>query len=164
MGGMPYHLEKGPLCANFEALYNDPVRLPGFLTKLWRGGPDVLGKLGAGGMIEGSTYNDPNGLSSNATGQKRLDSMLGHWFGEQNGQPQKAFSTTSGDVNLTTGYWLHYHGNVREIVYQTLVRAAEVALGVDHQAPAPTAPAPSPSRSWPVEFFWKCGQARFEGW
>ena len=31
---MPYHLEKGPLFATIEALYNDPNRLPGFLEKL----------------------------------------------------------------------------------------------------------------------------------
>ena len=28
----------------------------------------------------------------------------------------------------------------------------------------PTAPMPADTRHWPVEFFWKCGQPRFEGW
>jgi hypothetical protein len=163
MAGMPYHLEKGPIFATIEALYNDPHRLPGFLEKLWnRALP--LGDLG---LIMSPMYDDKvNPQNANADGPKRRSSMLRSWFGDDaNGNPQRPFSTDINSWNPTTGYWFHYYGNVREIVEKTLIRAAEVALGVDRHDPvANQHVVPVATRTWPVEFFWKCGQPRFEGW
>ena len=45
---------------------------------------------------------------------------------------------------------------------QTLLRAGEVTLGFPR--PAAGQPLPPGIRHWPVDFFWKCGQPRFEGW
>ncbi|MFM7536798.1 MAG: hypothetical protein ACKO91_13540 [Acidimicrobiales bacterium] len=41
---------------------------------------------------------------------------------------------------------------------ETLVRAIEIAFGLAHdQVPGPR------QTHWPIELFWKCGQAWFEG-
>jgi hypothetical protein len=161
MGGMPYHLEKGPIFAVFDALYRDRNRLRDLLYDLWRQGSDGLGNLG---MITSPMYPDPSNPVD--PGPDRRTSMLRKWFGDdQQGNRQQPFSDRP-PLNLTTGYWTHYYGDVRSIVAETLMRAAEVSLGVDHPAQVPdqNAPPPGGSRHWPVEFFWKCGQARFEGW
>jgi hypothetical protein len=73
---------------------------------------------------------------------------------------------SGGTRQFRTGYWLHFFGNVRAIVAETLMRAAEVSLGVDRPEPVdlPATTVPDSGRHWPVEFFWKCGQPRFEGW
>ena len=106
----------------------------------------------------------------NSPGAKRLKSMIEQWFGEVGGA-QPPWGTVHPDpVNglptLATGYWSNYHGDVRAIVGETMMRAGEVALGVDRptQPPSASAPPPTGSRHWSVEFFWKCGQPRFEGW
>jgi hypothetical protein len=165
---MPYHLEKGPIFSTIEAMYNDPARLPTFLQKLWRG-QDPLGTLG---VLTSPSADDPNNPNSaNATGAKRLASMISQWFGEISGPPQPPWGTVHPDPvtglpTLATGYWSHYYGDVRAIVGESLMRAGEVALGVDRPAQPPpvSAPPPEGTRRWAVEFFWKCGQPRFEGW
>lgn len=160
MAGMPYHLEKGPIFSTIEALYNDPVRLRRLLHDLWVG----QSPLGAHGVLTSPSADDTqNPTSANATGSKRLASMLAQWFGEVGGQPQLPWSMPN---NLSTGYWSRYYGDVRRIVGETLMRAGEVALGVDRpsQPPPASASPPTGSRHWSVEFFWHCGQPRFEGW
>jgi hypothetical protein len=161
---MPYHLEKGPMFAAFEGLYNDPTRLPTFLRDLWMGGAP---SLGTHGVLSSPNADDTGNVNTaNATGTKRLTSMRRDWFGEDpvtgTGQPAFGFDAT-GALTLTTGYWALYYGDVRTIVAETLMRAAEVALGVKRPIPA-TSMIPTANRNWKVEFFWKCGQPRFEGW
>jgi hypothetical protein len=159
---MPYHLEKGPLFATVEKLYNDPDQLPPFLHNLWMGKAPSLGTLG---LITSPIADNPNPLGSNATGAVRKASMREDWFGENPAdgtQPQWGtphFKT--GRPAYTTGYWFHYYGDVRGIVAETLTCAAELALGAERHNPVAE---PEVNRHWSVEFFWKCGQPRFEGW
>jgi hypothetical protein len=164
MAGMPYHLEKGPMFAAFEALYNDPNRLPTFLRDLRMGGAP---SLGSHGVLSSPLADDPTGTGANATAPQRLTSMRQYWFGEDattpGPQPPFNIDPAQGPINLTTGYWALYYGDVRTIVAETLMRAAEVALGVERPNPVSSA-VPAASRNWKVEFFWKCGQPRFEGW
>jgi len=61
----------------------------------------------------------------------------------------------------TTGFWAQYFGNVEAILRETLVRAIEVSLGLDH---GEAVPAGGPTRRLPIELFWKCPQRWFEGW
>jgi hypothetical protein len=160
MGGMPFHLEKGPIFSTIEALYNDPVRLETLLHDLWSGK-----RLGEHGVITSPSMDSPNPLDANATPEKRLGSLFTKWFGEVDGpgttQPKFGYDEQTDRLALTTGYWQQYYGDVRGIVAETLMRAGEVSLGVDR--PNPVTP-PVRTRHWPVEFFWKCGQPRFEGW
>ena len=60
-----------------------------------------------------------------------------------------------------TGFWVQYYGDVEEIVRQTLIRAIEVSLGLDH---GQEVPAEGPPRELPIELYWKCPQRWFEGW
>ena len=67
--------------------------------------------------------------------------------------------------NRETGYWQDYHGDVEGIFRETLRRAIEVSLGIDHNKAIDPAPdAVNGTRHWPIEFFWKCGQPWWEGW
>ena len=161
MGGMPYHLEKGPIFARLEAKYNgDRALLHQFLEALWLGQP-----LGDHGVLTSPMYPAPNPSVANAIPAQRKTSMLTHWFGDVGGSPQPAFGSShpvTGKVVRHTGYWAHYYGDVRAIVKDTLLRAGEVALG--YERPNVGDPLPPGTRHWPVEFFWKCGQPRFEGW
>ena len=160
MGGMPYHLEKGPIFARLEARYNgDRAKLHEFLEALW------LGKaLGEHGVLTSPMYPAPDPTVVNADPTERKVSMLEKWFGDVNGQPQPPFGSIDADGNivLKTGYWTQYYGDVRAIVKETLLRAGEAALG--YTRPNVGDPLPVGTRHWAVEFFWKCGQPRFEGW
>ncbi len=60
-----------------------------------------------------------------------------------------------------TGFWHQYFGDVEGIVRETLIRALEVSLGLDH---GQELPADGPVRRLPIELFWKCPQSWFEGW
>lgn len=64
------------------------------------------------------------------------------------------------DAWPSTGFWFQYHGDVEGIVRESLIRAMEVAIGIDHDAAAPSVP----DRVLPIELFWKCPQRWFEGW
>ncbi len=60
-----------------------------------------------------------------------------------------------------TGFWHQYFGDVEGIVRETLIRALEVSLGLDHGQEIPT---DGPVRRLPIELFWKCPQCWFDGW
>jgi len=164
VGGMPYHLEKGPMFATIEAVYYNKALLRQFLYDLWHGKA-----LGSHGVLSSPSADSPNPTDPNATGADRLQSMRHSWFGDVlGGGPQPPWGGPHPDrpgKTFTTGYWAFYYGNVRQIVTETLTRAAEVSLGVARPADPLTAPMPPDNtRHWPVELFWKCGQPRFEGW
>ena len=162
MGGMPYHLEKGPIFARLEAKYNgDRAELHQFLEALWLEN-EALGEYG---VLTSPMYPSPDPSAVNADPAERKTSMLEHWFGDVGGNPQPDFESIhplTGAVVRHTGYWALYYGDVRGIVRETLLRAGEAALG--YVRPNPDEPLPAGTRHWAVEFFWKCGQPRFEGW
>ena len=64
------------------------------------------------------------------------------------------------DAWPTTGFWFQYHGDVESIVRESLIRAIEVSLGLDHDEEVGRTAA----RELPIELFWKCPQRWFEGW
>ena len=161
MAGMPFHLEKGPVFATLEAKYNGNKQdLHDFLQDLWDGIP-----LGSHRVLTSPMHDGPAG-AVNATGADRRQSMFTSWFGDDatTGDPQPAWGWHEDLQRFvaTTGYWSQYYGDVRSIVTQTLLRAGEVSLG--YARPEPGEPLPRGIRHWPVDFFWKCGQPRFEGW
>lgn len=61
----------------------------------------------------------------------------------------------------STGFWYQYHGDVEGIVRETLIRAIEVSLGLDHDEKPD---GDGPARALPIELFWKCPQRWLEGW
>lgn len=154
MSGMPYHLEKGPILSVLESFANDDVnRRKAALAALRANTPLVQV-----GVVDSTTLKG----GPHPTVAALVAHINQHWFGmtkaaDGSWQPQAAFDPAQP---ATTGHWQHYHGPVEQILRETLIRAAEVSLGIDHGAPIPA----KPPQQWPVEFFWKCPQPWFEGW
>lgn len=149
MPGMPYHLEKGPVLSVLESFCNDDrARLVQALDDLENGVP--LADLGP--------FDDPHLVGPKRpvpyqNGPQLRYHVYDHWLGRQ--QP--------GQTNLgpgPTGHWDSYTGPVEAIMRTTLIRAAQVALGIPGGKPSPA----TATRHWPIDFWWKCPQPWFEGW
>ncbi len=160
MPGMPYHLEKGPILSVLESFANGgnagsaATRHGKMRTVLDRLRDSSVALTAVGGLDSTNL----NGGSSNpwSTYQQRADHINHDWFGITATGAQPGFDATNPQP---TGFWVNYYGDVEGIVRETLIRALEVALGVDHDQPSSTA-----SRYWRIELFWKCPNPWFEGW
>ena len=149
MPGMPYHLEKGPVLSVLEDVLRGPTaQVENILTRL----RDPSVPLAEVGGLDSTTLNAP----PYPTTGDRVAHIEKDWFGYVVGTQQQApFNPLT---NPTTGFWENYWGDVAGIVRETLTRAVEVALGLDHDAEPPG------TRHWPIELFWKCPNPWFEGW
>jgi hypothetical protein len=146
---MPYHLEKGPVLSVLEDLLGGTTAQLGALLGRLRD-PNV--DLAEVGGLDSTTLDVP----PYPTKASRVAHIERDWFGFTPGtQQQPAFSL---GANRTTGKWESYYGDVAGIVRETMIRAIEVALGLDHDDPPPG------TRHWPIELFWKCPNPWFEGW
>jgi len=164
---MPYHLEKGPYLTVLETQFNsDTDDLMAQANRLINNDP----------QFETAFYDCPaisqvgplKGKTPAEAKQLLQDHIYNHWFGWTGNAPNYTKQVLTASCSLPaypqqTGYWQGYHGDVEKIVRTTLMRAAEVALGVDHKTPPPIKPTDR-RRHWPVEFFWVCGTDRFEGY
>lgn len=155
-GTMPFHLEKGPYLALLESFCNtDQARLTKALTKLRD--PNVpIPELGP---FDSTNLRGP--LSPTVLKECMYRDWFGFTFDQQTGRWSSTQMQYDARWHPTTGFWYQYYGDVEKILRETFTRAAEVSLGLDHDAEAPAAGAP---RHWPIEFFWKCGQPWWEGW
>jgi hypothetical protein len=146
MPGMPYHLEKGPLLSVLEDFCNrgPEARLVKALKELRAGTPlPDVGPFDSPNLYWPRfpwPYQNPGQLIAH---------FNDHWLGIP------PTSTTH------TGHWQFYEGPVEDIMRETMIRALELVLGVDHD---PADEAPVPTRHWLIDFFWKCPQPWFEGW
>jgi hypothetical protein len=163
MTGMPYHLEKGVMFSAFEDFLNRPHPASGkppMAVRALRALRDPNRPLTDTILFKSSTVHRSAPPPPPITEQTWIDHLRGHWFGEQK-QPEGTWLPAPEPVpGASTGYWIAYAGNVEAIVRETLRRALEVALDVDHDEHVPDEPA----RHWPIEIFWKCAQGWFEGW
>jgi hypothetical protein len=138
---MPYNLERGPYLAMLEDLINrDPWRCLDSLrdqqkpvTALLRDPPVPIAH---------GPYRDTAGLA---------DHIDSDWFG---------IKPDGADANPTSRYWYYWRGDAQAIVRETMIRAIEVALGLDHGESARTAA----SRRWHVSLLTACGIRWLEGW
>jgi hypothetical protein len=160
-GSMPFHLEKGPYLSVLESFCNDDRdRLVAALVSLRDPSQPVpeIGRLLESSAITSGPY---------TTGALQTH-LYQDWFGfepKAGGTWATVQEPFDASDNRTTGYWGDYYGNVEGIFRETLRRAAEVALGIDHDTTVDRASgAVNGSRHWPIEFFWKCGQPWWEGW
>src|SRR5438874_2041687 len=144
--GMPYHLEKGPVFSVFEAdKYQTKDKICEILAKLRE-------KNAAGDYVNDicdlEPYSDPAlNYGPYNTQELRRYHMNVHWFGmTPNGtdaagkliyKPQDT-GTFQWIANPTTGWWKNYFGDTEGIMRETLTRAAELALGLDHDQAIPT--------------------------
>jgi hypothetical protein len=171
---MPYHLEKGHYLLLLEATLNEGIEavvdddahatFPGLsrrysMLQYMRGVvarpcDPTNGESEVGGLLEW-----PGFMADDDVGFPIYRTIVEDWFGyriRNNGTVD-----TKPRPTKPTGMWDGYQGNVERILANVLVRAIEVSLGLDHNAPVPTG---APPRSWPIYFFFKCQQPFFEGW
>jgi hypothetical protein len=140
MPGMPYNLEQGPYLGMLEDLINrEPVRC---LESLRDPNKRVTALLrDAPSRIEGGRYRDT---------AKLADHIDHDWFGLK----------PDSDATPTSRYWAYWRGDAEDIVRETIGRAIEVALGLQHDETAPDAP----GQRWPISVLTACGIRWFEGW
>lgn len=159
-GGMPYDLEKGPTFSVIEDWANKAT---------WQ---DILAVRD--GLQNGTIATAQIGLDSvnlnhgpTPTTADRVKHVNEDWFGWHqdpatgNWIPQQD-SDFDPLTHPETGYWHNYFGNVEAIWRTTLIRAAEVVLGLDH-GQSPKA-GEDPPRRWRVQFYWRCPTAWFQTW
>lgn len=149
--GMPYQVEKGPIFSTLDDFASgDTARLLATRAELIAG-TDITQ---VGGIDSSNLPPLPEPVDDHIRrdwlGMRQDDS--GAW------QKQEPFSSD----NRSTGWWQHYYGDVETIMREALIRAIDVALGLDRST---TDPEPDDcKRHWPVQFFWKCPAMWFEAW
>jgi hypothetical protein len=171
---MPYHLEKGHYLLLIEATLNEGIEavvdddtvtafpaldrrysmLEHMRAVVARPCDLTHGESETGGLLAW-----PEFMDDDAVGFKISKIIAKNWFGYR--VRSDGSLDTKPHPNKPTGMWDGYQGNVERIIANTLVRAIEVSLGLDHGAPIPEG---APPRSWPIYFFFKCQQPFFEGW
>lgn len=159
MTGMPYNFETGPTFEVFEDVMNgDTARLVKVCNDLCDPTVRLTDVLG----LDSTTLDAPQ----HPTVDDRVKQVNEQWFGmhEQAGRwvAQGPFNPAAPK---NTGSWTSWHGDATAIVRTTLLRAAEVALGLPpRRFGDPPVTLAATTRHWPVMMIWKCGQNWFEGW
>jgi hypothetical protein len=174
VGIMPYHLEKGRYLLLIEDCLNEGIEavvdndkaitFSGLtrrysMLKYMRGVVDRPCDATDGEQEDAGMLMWPGTMTDADIGFPMFRIMAEEWFGYRI-RPDGTLDTKP-HPNKPTGMWDGYQGNVERILAESLVRAIEVSLGLDHGAPIPTA---APPRSWPIYFFLKCQQPFFESW
>lgn len=179
MSGMPHVVETGPLFSKLTErysnadeeerkklllhFYNDPLVVPNVGGN---SGPDEYGPTMAESDLDAVALRTKTEAS-------RVSHVNDHWFGlaavgDQYvpWQPKPAM----GDRKWTTGWWAKWRGDAHGIFRETVIRALEISMGLNHLfESAPTtnvdiAGWPAAKRHWPIQFLWMCGPPKFEGW
>ena len=159
-GMMPYHLEKGPMFSVVED-WAAKAGWQGLLkfrdALLFHNAPAADVALDSVNLNAGPT----------PTYQDRVKHVNEDWFGwhedTATGQwVQQVDTDFDPQTHPETGYWHNYFGDVEKIWRTTLIRAAEVALGLDHRQTWPEDQ--ETPRCWPINFYWRCPNAWFETW
>jgi hypothetical protein len=70
------------------------------------------------------------------------------------------FGMTDDSTSGTSRYWSYWRGDAQGIVRETIVRAIEVALGLDHGEDVPS----TDRQRWHISLLTACGIRWFEGW
>lgn len=141
MPGMPYNLERGPYLAMLEDLINrDPARCLESLRDADRPVTALLRDMPV--VIDGGPYENTVLLA---------DHIDRDWFG---------IRRDTQDETPMSRYWSYWTGDAEGIVRETIVRAIEIALGIDHGADA----SGSTPHRWHVSLLTACGIRWFEGW
>lgn len=153
-GSMPYSIEKGPYFSVIEDFANgSSARMLATLEHLRANKP--IADLPA---LDSTTL-DAGPYST----QQLRDHLSSDWFGfekDATGQwtKQRPFDPAHNDH---TGFWMEWYGECEPVLRESLIRACELCLGLDHGA-SPTGR--STPRHWWLEIFWRCPIPWFEGW
>lgn len=161
MPPMPYHLEKGPMLEVLENLLNDTSRR--------RQGERVAVRMLRALRDPNRPLEDTMLVGAGTLRNAQWDAwawqehLARDWFGKVGQPPGPYVRPPLPPVPTSTGFWTAFEGDVEGIVRETLRRAIECALGVNHDQPLPAAPF-QPVRHWRIDLFLKCAQGWFEGW
>lgn len=159
-GPMPYYLEKGSTLELIESFLNDdPDRLRRTLGRLRATNDDgtYRYRLTDCGVFDSDSFSSDEFFRGTPleTAEGWKAHLNTHWFGlEPDGSGEPA-----ADFAAQRPWWLGYWGDTEAVAREIFVRAIECAFRVPHGAEIPPGRKP-----WPIELFWKCGQAWFEGW
>ncbi len=149
MPHMPKHMTKGPyfvaLGTNHSPSVSStaPDQRPVLLTNL---------RNPAVNIAEIMTISQVDGAAG-------VTHVKTHWFG--------AGSAPNGP----TGWWRNWKGEPEKVLRCGLIRALEVAMGLNHSCPHHTSgpvpgsdplSRPATNRDLPIEYSWVCGVSRFE--
>ena len=171
MAGMPHVVETGPLFSKLADRYSAadvPTRL-GLLTHLYNN-PLVVpdgGNLNSGAAPIPGSMEDPALdplAAATPTESTRTSHVNTHWFGLNMLGGLPVPRQPAGVTN--TGWWNKWRGDAHGIMRETLIRALEVSLGLEHLGGAPDTidEEITPTRCWQIHFLWVCGSPKFEGW
>lgn len=157
MGGMPYHLEKGPYWSLGEAVMNSSKAERYRILEMQRQGLPLTDLAGPGyALTSTSLYDAQQAPSPQAIAQHGEDFMGGEYT------TGKKWSKASGPGDDKVGF-RNYHGDIEGILRITFIRAIEVSLGLKRDETLAEQP-PARARFWPIEYVWKCPTAWVEGW
>ncbi len=151
--GMPKHLAKGQFLDFLANRYNNnpdiaAAALRGLRQKNTSGGW-AFDLVDVGSMDAKGNVTLPGGTTMTVAQNKAH--LNQHWFGKGAG---------SQNAN-TTGWWNGWKGDAEGVMRQTLIRALEVSLGVEHgRDPVPA----NRTRHLPLDFYWVCGVPRLESY
>jgi hypothetical protein len=171
---MPYVMDVGPYFSVLEDRLSTPDKRAAILTLL-RGGALVSDIAGLD-----STSLDRDGHGPDP--QYRVKVLNECWFGMT--QNSAGGWDTQPDA-FPTGFWNGYQGDPHKILRAGLIRAIEVSLGIDHNAPVPvptqdanagigkriadwlkqlTGDTTANTRDCPIEISWICQGPFFQCW
>lgn len=169
-GPMPYYLEKGPAFEILEDFINTPgTRLVDALAKLRAKNPDgsYTHRFVDCGAFDSPAleFNQPleDGTVRHWTIESWKQHINRHWFGIRDGADQPVDPAAATSLDEAESWWINYFGeDIEGVLRETIIRALETAYRIPHGEPLPRVG--KSFDPWPIELFWKCGQAWFEGW
>jgi hypothetical protein len=178
---MPYSMEVGPYLSLFESYFNDdPKRAVDALNSLRTQSNNIAShQVAAAEGQAGQAQTDRTALeadnrftdiflkvpfteleggpSNRRTTEGLVDYMDQSWFG----LPARNGATSTAGAQVPVGVWEGWEGQAQAIVRETIIRALEVSLGLDHSyEPIDGAV----GQHWPLGLRAVCGLRWWEGW
>jgi uncharacterized membrane protein YgcG len=175
---MPYIAEKTGVFCVYEDYLQDLEHRLEMLVNL----RNLNVRLSDKPVLEASSLPTPADLG----GLTKAEWYKAHVHRDWHGSPTFTGGRWVQPPGSRTGWWKHWHGPAEKILREAFLRAIEVSLGIEHEAPTRTlrpgggfepgelpavrqAPPDHPVRSritrfWPIEILWVCGSPMLQGW
>jgi hypothetical protein len=164
---MPYSMEAGPYLSLFESFFNDDrnraVWALGFLRELDAKEEPAHAVTDLFRRVPCETSCLTGAPAGQTTAQDLADFMDKDWFKKPATKSKAVDEVVANFKSEYTGgeLWDYWYGNSEQIVRETLIRALEVSLGVDHGARPDDDP---DGQHWPIGLRAVCGLRWWEGW
>jgi hypothetical protein len=149
MTGMPYVVQAGTILNGMANYWDHPAN-----------GSNRMREMLEDCLDPATTFTQCRGLPPDTAANERQH-IWTHWLGYTGLVNTPGVAGVS--ASLTTGWWAGWRGDADRILKATFARALAVALGYDHHATMATVRTKPPTRWWPVDIVWACGNPLFEG-